>query len=284
MRRGVSDGELGGICGYAKSKYEERVEEKRRRRSQSAPKTDVRPTAYGKLHKPPRVHSPRPRPQRKRLQKQPTLVLKHQRPKNNPYDSLFTLNFEPYPYETKPSKVLGVYSTIDRVTSGAFKHGAYAFSKEGLLDGSEYLCPMGRIKMLSLPLTRTGPKAPIRERGTSNNGELIRLDIPHPENQGQSGINHDGNDQPVTQEDTSRNVFLAMRQGQDNASCIGVYSDKSLAWGACLKDKTMCASTYTLCDESRSIGTDNMPNVTARLIGSGRYTWFVEGHVVDSTT
>lgn len=259
-----NDGGVVTICAYAKSKFEERVEQKRRKRSSSAPGAD-RKHGYGKLHKPPSVKSLHERP-RNRLRKTVTMPSL-----SRPTTDLFVLEYEPYPYNTRPSEFLGVYSTIDSVTLAAFKHGAYTFSREGLLDGSEYLSPSGRIKIVPLAMQRSGAKATVTERSQGPDGRPVRLDIPHP-----------GDHTPVLPRIEGKEMaYLAIRKGPSTASCIGVFMDKSLAWGACLKDKTMCATTFILCDEERSIALHNMPQVSGRLVGSGRHIWLVEQHAID---
>jgi hypothetical protein len=185
---------------------------------------------------------------------------------------LFVLEFEPYPHLSQPSKVLGVYSTFDTVTLGAFKHGAYTFSREGLLDGSEYLNPTGRIRIVPTNVQLSGVRAIVPERSRSLGGQPMRLDIPHPESQAEI---------PIEAASTKEAVYVAVREGPSGASWIGVFKDKSLAWGASLKDKAMCAMADTLCDEERSIGVNNMPQVSGRLVGSGRYLWKVEEHHID---
>jgi hypothetical protein len=259
------DGNLGGICGYAKSKYEERVEGKKQKRSTSEPPGARRRNGYGKLHKPPQVPIIHERP-RNRLRK--SVVSLTVAPQAE--TALFVLEYEPYPHLTQPGKVLGLYSTFDSVTLGALKHGAYTFSREGLLDGSEYLSSTGRIKIAQTTVQRSGVKVIVPERTCSLDGEHVRLDIPHPQSQDETKR------EPITGEA----VFLAIRRGPSAASWVGIFSDKSLAWGACLKDKAMCATTGTLCDEERSMSTNNMPQVSGRLVGSGRHTWLVEEHVI----
>jgi hypothetical protein len=184
---------------------------------------------------------------------------------------LFILEYEPYPYNTRPSEFLGVYSTIDSVTLGAFKHGAYTFSREGVLDGSEYLSSTGRIRIVSLAVQRSGVTATVPERSQSLDGGPIRLDIPHPAAQ-PLGTSADENKEAV---------YLAIRKGATSASCIGVFADKALAWGACLKDKALCATSFILCEEKKSFGFNNMPEVTSRLVGSGWHTWLVEEHALN---
>ncbi|KAF2827790.1 hypothetical protein CC86DRAFT_289263, partial [Ophiobolus disseminans] len=275
---------LCGICGYAKSKLEERAERKRPRRLDSEIAGVVPRKSTGKLHKPPQVraasenvtssspHTVTEKP-RNRLRKQnepPTLP--HT---SEPAVDLFILEYESYPTSSEPGKVLGVYSTLNSVTSGAFAHGAYTFSREGLLHSNEYLSLTGRIKLARTAVQRTGVRAFVPERSDSLHGESVRLDIPHPE----PNERHKSEEKLIMRDA----VFLAVRTGPQAASWIGVFADKSLAWGACLKDKAMCAVSGTLCDEARTIGDNNMPQITGRLIGSGHFTWMVDECVIDDS-
>ncbi|OAL04931.1 hypothetical protein IQ06DRAFT_102510 [Phaeosphaeriaceae sp. SRC1lsM3a] len=255
----TDDGSLGGICGYAKSKYEERIAEKRQRRSYSEPGGVGQRYGQGKLHKPPQPQSMLERP-RNRLRKKIVIPELASRPAN----MLFVLEYEPYPHLIQPGKVLGVYSTFDAVTLGALQHGAYTFSREGLLDGSEYLSSTGRIKIIRTDVQRSGVKVVVPERSQSLHGEHVRLDIPHPQSLEEDSPKAD----PLR-----KAVYLAVREDARTASWIGVYEDKSLAWGACLKDKAMCTVANTLSEEVRSISDENMPQVSGRLDGLGRVTW-----------
>lgn len=270
-----TDGELGGICGYAKSKYEERSEHQRRRRSQSAPNGAGR-TATSKLLK-----SPKPQPvrtvsekPRNRLRKQTPSQLALEEPKKHVY----VLEYSPDKGSGESARVLGTYSSFDTVTSGALRHGAYTFSREGLMDGNEYLSPTGRIKVVKTIVQHAGVRASVPERSISPSGVQVRLDIPHPASAENEAV-HASPRKDLTS--TTNMLFVASRKGPPAFSWIGVFADKSLAWGACLKDKAMCAVTMPLVEEVRSIGTNNMPQVSGRLVGTGRFTWTVEEYVVD---
>jgi hypothetical protein len=271
-------GELGSICDYAKIKLEERAEaKKQRRRSSSDPmmKSTAETRPYGKLHKPPTVQSLYERP-RNRLQKRSLAVLLNGIP---PIPYLFVLEYDPYPYNTRPSEFLGVYSSIDTVTLAAFMHGAYTFSRGGLLDGSEYLSSTGRIKIVSHAVQSTGATAAVPEEyPKEGEGELMRLDIPHP---GQDSRVDSTQSLPILRSQKSKeDVFLAIHEGPQSALCIGLFTSKSLAWGACLKDKAWLAWSDTLVEEERGVGEGNMPQASARLVGSGRHAWFVRAHEV----
>jgi hypothetical protein len=272
-------GELGSICNYAKTKLEERAEVKKHRGiSSSDPMmnstAETRP--YGKLHKPPTVQSLYERP-RNRLQKRSVVTLLNGIP---PIPYLFILEYDPYPYHTRPSEFLGVYSSIDAVTLAAFKRGAYTFSREGLLDGSEYLSPTGRIRIVSHAVQSTGATAAVPEESQKEgDGGLMRLDIPHP---GQDARVDSTQSLPMLRSQRLKEgAFLAIHEGPQSAFCIGLFTSKSLAWGACLKDKAWLAWSDTLVEEERSVGEGDMPQARARLVGSGRHTWFVRAHEVD---
>jgi hypothetical protein len=233
-------------------------------------------TVPRKLRKPPQVRAISRKP-RNRLQKQATPSALHLKPSND----LYVLEYEPDTTCSEPGKVLGVYSTFDSVTLGALEHGAYTFSRNGLLAGNEYLSATGRIKFVETTVQRAGVKAPIPVPSipsVSPNGDLVRLDIPHPESQQQEAVQAAGELKILSARDK---VFVAHRKGPQAASWMGVYADPSLAWGACLKDKAVCAVSGALCDEVRTIVANNMPQITARLIGSGRLTWTITEHVVN---
>lgn len=216
----------------------------------------------------------------------------------SPTTTLYVLEYEPYPYNTLPSQFLGVYSTVDSVTTGAISHGAYTFSREGLLDGSEYLNPTGRIKIQSQLLTQHGTEATVSIRSHSLDERAtrqdvpIRSDIPHPESRSNTlswttrpGILQAGlRSTTSVQKRPKESVFLAIRQGPTAAHCLGLYSTKSLAWGACLKNKASCALTSTLSEASRDVDQDGMPRVMARLHGCGQHIWFVVAKEVDAAS
>lgn len=222
------------------------------------------------LSKPPKVTCPQPRP-RNRLQKS---VMMPSRGQNRP--SLYLLEYEQYPYQTRPSEFLGVYSSVNSVTAGAFKNGAYTFSREGLLDGSEYLSATGRIKIHSQTVQQCGLEAATPdERKASLGDETVRFDIPHPYSQGAVCA------KTSKTSELKETVFLAIQQTPDAAICIGVFTKKSLAWGACLKSRAAYALSGRLKEESQSIDMHGMPQVKARLEKSGLYTWWVKSHEVD---
>lgn len=276
----------------------------RRKRSSSEPIIAGGYQGNAKLSKPPKVETLHEKP-RKRLQKRistPTSTL-------TPFAShpgftesrrtLYSLEYEPYPYNTLPRQFLGVYSTIDSVTAGAIEHGAYTFSREGLLDGSEYLNPTGRIKIRPQLLEQSGTEARVSvrshsldERPATQDGP-IRSDIPHPDSRSNTlsqtawPIPHPAAHSTPNLIDTSKSkekVFLGIRQGPTAAHCFGVYAKQSLAWGACLKNKASCGLSGTLSEESRDVDEQGMPRATARLHGCGQHTWFVAVKEVDVTS
>lgn len=246
-----------------------------------------------KLSKPPKVESLHERP-RNRLQKRNSAIPKMLTPYPAhlgfpaPVIALYVLEYEPYPYNTLPSEFLGVYSTVDSVTAGAIEQGAYTFSREGLLDGSEYLNATGRIKIQSRLVQQSGIEASVSirsqsldERSTKQDA-LIRSDIPHPESRSNTltrqDIAHPAAQSTMSLQSTKKSketVYLAIRQGPTAAHCLGVFATSDHAWGACLKNKASCGLSATLSEEVREVRSDSMPKVTARLHGCGQHSWSV---------
>ncbi|KAF2997825.1 hypothetical protein E8E13_000817 [Curvularia kusanoi] len=255
-----------------------------------------------KLSKPPKVEGLHGRA-RNKLQKRGTAVL----PMLTPYSprlgfesqatTLYVLEHESYPYNTFPSEFLGVYSTIDSVTAGAIDHGAYTFSREGLLDGSEYLSPNGRIKIHTQPVLRSGTEAAVPLRGQSmienpsdSHKQPIRSDIPHPDSRSNTlscAVPHSRAAHSTTSlklaNKSKETVFLGLRQGPTEAHCLGVFASPSLAWGTCLKNKASCAMAGMLSEESREVDASGLPRTSGRLHGCGLHTWVVVAKEVDAS-
>lgn len=278
--------------------------ETRRNRSSSEPLIAGGHHGKAKLSKPPKVNALHEKP-RNRLQKRehtPALSLAPY-PSHlgftTPTTNLYILEYEPYPYSTVPSQFLGVYSTIDSVTTGAIEHGAYTFSREGLIDGSEYLNPTGRIKIRSQLLEQSGTEAAVTIRSHSfderpaRQNDPVRSDIPHPHSRSNTLGQTAGTNEPylaaqstLSLKNTSKpklTVYLGIRQGPTAAHCLGVFAKSELAWGTCLKNKASCALSGTLSEETRDVDVNGMPRATARLHGCGLHTWFVISQEVDAT-
>jgi hypothetical protein len=269
-------------------------------RSSSEPVITGGHQSNAKLSKPPKVEVLHER-HRNRLQKRSSAL----HPTLTPYPShlgvptpttaLYVLEYEPYPYNTLPSEFLGAYSSVDSVTAGAIAHGAYTFSREGLLDGSEYLNATGRIKIQSQAVQQSGTEAPVSIRSHSldepptNEGGPVRSDIPHPDSRSNTltrpDIMHPGALSTMSLGNVQKprdTVYLAIRQGPTAAHCLGVFARPSLAWGACLKNKASCNLSATLSEETRDVDVDGMPKVAARLHGCGQHTWSVAAKEVDA--
>ena len=213
-----------------------------------------------------------------------------------PSTTLYILEHEKYPYNTSPSEFLGVYSTVDSVTTGAIENGAYTFSRGGLLDGTEYLSPSGRIKIHTRPVLYTGTEAAVSIGSHSSSGgdpkaenELVRSDIPHP-NSRSNTLSHTTphpRAQSMTDLGTASKprevVFLGIRQGPTEAHCLGIFASASLAWGTCLKNKVHCAMASILSEESREVDAEGLPRASGRLHGYGLHTWVVVAKEVDSS-
>lgn len=249
-----------------------------------------------------------------KLSKPPPLASLHERPRNRlrkrgttmgiaftaPATQLQVLEEEPYPYNTLPSRFLGIYSTINSVTNGAIEHGAYTFSREGVLNGSEYLNGTGRIRIQTQLLQDSGTDVVVSLRSHSPQEQPARLsgpvrsDVAHPTSLSETLIQTTRQDvpHPAAQSTTSLRdpsepkqiVFLAVREGPTAAHCLGVFTRASLAWGACLKNKASCGLSRTLDQEVQEVDADGMPRATARLHGCGQHVWFVAAKEVDATT
>jgi hypothetical protein len=247
-----------------------------------------------KLSKPPKVERIQGK-SRNRLQKRSATPYSARLGVAAPSTRLYVLERERYPYNTTPSEFLGVYSTVDSVTTGAIEHGAYTFSRGGLLDGTEYLSPSGRIKIHTRPVLRSGTEAAVSLGSCSPGGdpkgqhELVRSDIPHPNSRSNtlSYTTPHPRAQSMTDLGTESKprevVFLGIRQGPTEAHCLGVFASASLAWGTCLKNKASCAMASVLSEESREVDAEGLPRASGRLHGYGLHTWVVVAKEVDSS-
>ncbi|KAF2124827.1 hypothetical protein P153DRAFT_390294 [Dothidotthia symphoricarpi CBS 119687] len=254
--------ELGGICGYCKSRHEAR----QRKTSSSELVVPGCEHAYGIISKPPQLQFLHERPRnrlRKRISKSPSA---------RPLVTLYVLEYESYPYNTRPSEFLGVYSTIDSVTAGAFRHGAHSFSREGLIDGSQYLSLTGRLRIVPTRMQQDRVAAAMPDEAQSLTGEVVRPDIPHPEYQ--SFV------RPWN--DAEEKMYLAIHQEPQAAFCIGLFTKKSTAWDACLESEASYALSNTLHDETRQLDSDGLPSVTARLTGGSHRSWFVASYTLNA--
>ncbi|KAF1923503.1 uncharacterized protein M421DRAFT_104383 [Didymella exigua CBS 183.55] len=273
-----------------------KLSEVQQKRSSSEPIITSSHRSDAKLSKPPKVDVLHTRP-RNRLQKRGSAIPQMLTPYPSrlgfsaPTTALYVLEYEPYPYSTHPSEFLGAYSSVDSVSAGAIEHGAFTFSREGLLDGSEYLNAAGRIKIHSQPVQRRGTEAPISIRSHSLDERptaqiSVRSDIPHPKSHSNTlarpNVMHSTTSLRSIQK-PKETVYLAVRHGPTAAQCLGVFARPSLAWGACLKNKASCALSATLSEEVRDLDADGMPRVTARLHGCGQHSWSVVAKVVDAT-
>lgn len=262
-----------------------------RSRSCSEPLITGGHQANAKLSKPPKVELIHGRP-RNRLQKRSATPYSPRPGTAALSTTLYILEHERYPYNTSPGEFLGVYSTVDSVTAGAIEHGAYTFSRGGLLDGTEYLSPSGRIKIHTRPVLRSGTEAAISHSpGGDPKGqhELVRSDIPHPNSRSNtlSYTTPHPRAQSMTDLGTTSKprevVFLGIRQGPIEARCLGIFASASLAWGTCLKNKASCAMASMLSEESREVDAEGLPRASGRLHGYGLHTWVVVAKEVDSS-
>ncbi|KAF2271602.1 uncharacterized protein EI97DRAFT_351733, partial [Westerdykella ornata] len=222
-----------------------------------------------RLTKPPKLH-PRKHSHRKKLQKR---VKRKSSDRVAPL-SVFVLQYEKYPYYTEPGLILGAYSSIGTVTNAAIEHGAYAFSKEGMRDGTEYLSPSGRIKILKRTIQRVGPRAPM-PKGRHPEFHKERPDsTPKPSGAGEEPK------APVAI-DGKEGVLVAVHRSPTGIFCIGAFTERKRAWGACLKHRFTPPFSEFAEENDGWVDEYQMPHVRAREIGAGWHEWFVVPYKID---
>lgn len=224
-----------------------------------------------RLTKPPRVHTASRRSSRKRLQKQAKIRAKTPSRKSL-LASAYVLQYEQYPYQTKPGAILGVFSTFNKVSTAAIGHGAYAFSREGLLDGSEYLSATGRIKIIPRTVHRCGAEAPLPQSKTNPDGN--ERDINHAARRRRRAAAHESANAIDT-------VFVAVHRYPTGVLCVGLFTNIKKAWGACLRHRADTAIAHVLRQGSKWIDENNMPHAKCRIAGFGWLEWFVEAFSID---
>ncbi|KAH7128463.1 hypothetical protein B0J11DRAFT_272035 [Dendryphion nanum] len=215
-----------------------------------------------RLSKPPKVQVSQTRASRNRLRKGISAPTNDVLP-----PALYVLYYEPYPYNSQPGTILGVFSNLNTVTTAAINHGAYTFSRAGMLDGSEYLSPTGRIKILFQRLHRHGIEIPLPLRHENRH----RVQVPS----SNANIRRSRSRITGAPEGQENEVFLTLHQTPSSVAGIGLFIGKRRAWGACLKAQSIYGQSYLLQNEMRWIDEDNMPRTRARVPGIGYHEWFV---------
>ncbi|KAF2119866.1 hypothetical protein BDV96DRAFT_641738 [Lophiotrema nucula] len=221
-----------------------------------------------KLSKPPKVHVKvqHKRSVRNRLQRRRKSHANHLKS-----PSLYILQYESYPYAVEEAKILGIFTDINKASLAATTCGAFAFSREGLNDGMEYLTPTGRIRIVMqeapiLPLRRH-PTAP-EDLGFASTAmdKIIAL-----RNFTQPSIRS----RPERREREQR-VYLAMHRAPEATMCIGLFADKAKAWYAALKQYGIVSWEAEVQEEMRWMDETSLPHIKAKIAGSGRHFWSVE--------
>ena len=174
---------------------------------------------------------------------------------------VYILRFEAYPYNTTPEVILGVFSSINTVTAGAISHGAYAFSREGLHDGREYLSPTGRIRIFTEELHQ-----PLIKASTSRPANYI----PHPDRRIEA-----------EREAETKTFYLALRQSPSKTSYIGLFKEKTKAWVACVNDQASVVLTERLLEDTRWSDEKGMPYIQSRIVGGGSHLWSIGAFEID---
>jgi hypothetical protein len=225
-----------------------------------------------RLTKPPRIHvhiQHRPL-SRKRLNQRAGNTLAKPGSHRHPYSTLFLLQYHQYPYDISPGTLLGVFASIHTVTAAAISHGAYAFSRDGMRDGSEYLTANGRIRIAPYHVQHHGVQATLPQRHT-------RHAVP----ERTPAIDRRTIARTYEKNDGRRPVFLALELSSAALICMGLFTERKRAWGVCLKQKALCEREVPLQNEVQWADQDDLPHARARVQGRGWHEWRVEAFVVD---
>lgn len=225
-----------------------------------------------RLSKPPRVHVRSQKPGQK-LQKRPKKG--HSHTPETPH--VFLLQYEQYPYNVQPGTLLGVFSTFQSVSAGAISHGAYAFSKEGTHDGTEYLTKTGRIRIIPTPVQHalSKSKLPTARKHSNKASATVRSPTaapgpiaraPPPEH-----ISIDG----------KAGILVAVHQSPTGISCLGAFTNRRAAWATCKKEGISLLGKEQLRASERWLDEFEMPHLKVREVGKGWHEWYVVVHRID---
>lgn len=263
-----------------------------------------------RLTKPPRaVHTRRVTP-RNRLQKRtpPSLlhsqVQAHQRHHKHAAHppTLFLLQYEKYPYKSAPGILLGAFSSLHTATRAAIQHGAFAFSKDGVKDGKEYVSKGGRMRICDVLVT--GKVGSLRGRGSANRSseskdeqQAVRAsNIPAPNRTGDRPAAPKRQNTDPIPIDGRTGILIALHESPTGLCVIGAYTEKRKAWAACLKHRQGPEFEGFLDIDERggnvegvwSLGTRKsagdggaLPSMACREVGVGKHTWRVGAWKID---
>jgi hypothetical protein len=150
-----------------------------------------------------------------------------------------------------PTELLGVFSTLSTASAAASVYGATSRNLGGWNDDG--------IRVYG-NLVRILPKAVQRSKDMRDEGK-------------EAVTNKEALKEPARIE----TVHLAL----DNAMCLGIFTEKTKAWDACLKHKTQMTYSVELRNEKKWVDKDGMPHVKGNIGGSGMHCWHVKVYRVD---
>ncbi|KAF2466283.1 uncharacterized protein BDR25DRAFT_77142 [Lindgomyces ingoldianus] len=207
-----------------------------------------------RLSKPPRVHSPRAPPATKKLQRHRKV------PIASSVLSLYILQYESYPYGSKPGVLLGAFSDLYTAAAGAGASGATGLPQHAPTEELTFLTKSGRVKVLRTELhTERGidtkiPKARKNQRGTA----CLPMRL-HPDDM----------------------VYIALEEAPSGTTCIGAFTEKTKAWSSCVGRLTQSSPAFDMNENVTWMDEEGMPHLRRKIVGRGWHHWFVRIYRID---
>ncbi|KAF2449939.1 hypothetical protein P171DRAFT_428059 [Karstenula rhodostoma CBS 690.94] len=74
-----------------------------------------------------------------------------------------------------------------------------------------------------------------------------------------------------------QSIYVAL----DHSLCLGLFTEKSNAWAACMKHKTQLTYSVALTNEKRWVDKDGLPFLKGTISGGGGHCWYVRLCTID---
>jgi hypothetical protein len=215
---------------------------------------------------------------------------------------LYLLQYEKYPYKTTPGILLGAFSSLQSVTNAAFQHGAFAFSRDGLKNGMEYVSKGGRMRICEVLVK--GKAGSVRSKHSMKGKEKRKhpTSVTEGDKAGRAAPSVNNPDACKRKNYSARiaidgttGVLVATHQSPHDLSILGAFTERRKAWAACRKhrdrpefaqfvDVGECSdvnSERPAVEGGRSSKDAELPSMSAREVGVGRHEWKVTAWRID---